>query len=290
MRREQRQVLATNDDRYCLARNTGDRESRVVHRGREFVMRPGAMVLLGESKNQVGDRMSYVAYVAFDDHAEVLRLGYRPQADDPVSGECIWQAFKTALVGDSIGITVYSPEAQGTGRAVMAHADWIADTERGPVDLMGNRPSVKIGEDDCAWTDGRACLARCESGDASACFSLGMDLLVRDQPQPGEVLMSRACRLGVAEACTNRAADQLRQDRQAPEAQRCAYASFEKTCRIGDAWGCSMLGGLLSRGEGVERDLDKARIALERACDLDPGTAACDSAKKTLTRLKGESQ
>ena len=46
VRREKRQVLETNDDRYCLARNTGNRESRVMHRGREFVLRPGAMVLL----------------------------------------------------------------------------------------------------------------------------------------------------------------------------------------------------------------------------------------------------
>jgi AraC-like DNA-binding protein len=46
VRRERRQVLATNDDRYCLARNTGIHEARVVHRGREFRMRPGAMVLL----------------------------------------------------------------------------------------------------------------------------------------------------------------------------------------------------------------------------------------------------
>jgi AraC-like DNA-binding protein len=46
VRREQRQVLATNDDRYCLVRNTGTRESRVMHRGREFVLRPGAIALL----------------------------------------------------------------------------------------------------------------------------------------------------------------------------------------------------------------------------------------------------
>src|SRR3979411_2403540 len=46
VRREKRQVLATSDDRYCLARNTGNRESRVIHRGREFVMRPGSMMLL----------------------------------------------------------------------------------------------------------------------------------------------------------------------------------------------------------------------------------------------------
>ncbi len=46
VRRERRQVLQSNDDRYCLARNTGDRAAQVVHRGREFTMRPGAMVLL----------------------------------------------------------------------------------------------------------------------------------------------------------------------------------------------------------------------------------------------------
>ncbi len=46
VRREKRQVIETGDDRYCLARNTGDRPSQVSHRGREFAMRPGAMVLL----------------------------------------------------------------------------------------------------------------------------------------------------------------------------------------------------------------------------------------------------
>lgn len=46
VRREKRQVLETGDDRFCLARNTGDRSSQVIHRGREFTMRPGSMVLL----------------------------------------------------------------------------------------------------------------------------------------------------------------------------------------------------------------------------------------------------
>src|SRR3954451_248139 len=46
VRRERRQVLQTNDDRYCLARNNGDREATVVHCGREFSLRPGALVLL----------------------------------------------------------------------------------------------------------------------------------------------------------------------------------------------------------------------------------------------------
>jgi AraC-like DNA-binding protein len=46
VRRDRRQVLATHDDRYCLARNTAERDSLVAVRGRESVMRPGSMMLL----------------------------------------------------------------------------------------------------------------------------------------------------------------------------------------------------------------------------------------------------
>jgi AraC-like DNA-binding protein len=46
VRRERRQVLATNDDRYCLARNAGNRAAQVIHRGRELTLRPGSLVLL----------------------------------------------------------------------------------------------------------------------------------------------------------------------------------------------------------------------------------------------------
>jgi AraC-like DNA-binding protein len=46
VRREKRQVIETGDDRFCLARNTGDRASQMIHRGREFALRPGSMVLL----------------------------------------------------------------------------------------------------------------------------------------------------------------------------------------------------------------------------------------------------
>lgn len=46
VRREYRQVVETNDDRYCLARNTGEHESTVIHRGREFTLRPGSIMLL----------------------------------------------------------------------------------------------------------------------------------------------------------------------------------------------------------------------------------------------------
>ncbi len=46
VRRELRQIRASDDDRYCLARNVGPRAARVTHRARECLMRPGSMVLL----------------------------------------------------------------------------------------------------------------------------------------------------------------------------------------------------------------------------------------------------
>jgi AraC-like DNA-binding protein len=46
VRRELRQVLETNDDRYCLVRNSSARASTLMHCGREFTLRPDAIALL----------------------------------------------------------------------------------------------------------------------------------------------------------------------------------------------------------------------------------------------------
>jgi AraC-like DNA-binding protein len=46
VRREKRQVLATNDDRYCFARNAEAHDAYVVHRGKKFRLRPDSMAIL----------------------------------------------------------------------------------------------------------------------------------------------------------------------------------------------------------------------------------------------------
>jgi AraC-like DNA-binding protein len=46
VRRSKRLVRITNDDRYCLARHAGFTTAQLVHRGREFSLRPGSLVLL----------------------------------------------------------------------------------------------------------------------------------------------------------------------------------------------------------------------------------------------------
>ncbi len=46
VRRERRQIVQTNDDRYCIARNAQPHDAWVVHRGKEFRLRPGSMAVL----------------------------------------------------------------------------------------------------------------------------------------------------------------------------------------------------------------------------------------------------
>ena len=42
---------------------------------------------------------------------------------------------------------------------------------------------------------------------------------------------------------------------------------FKEGCDLGDAQGCSRLGGLYEKGETVERDLAKAKTLLGKACE-----------------------
>src|SRR5215831_15699819 len=45
VRRERRHVVASQDDRYCLTRNTSALDAQVIHPGSEFIVRPGALTL-----------------------------------------------------------------------------------------------------------------------------------------------------------------------------------------------------------------------------------------------------
>ncbi|HEY1136652.1 MAG TPA: hypothetical protein VGE64_04085 [Xanthomonadaceae bacterium] len=257
-----------------------------IEDGKVDLVRTGKhTILFTAAKPDAADRRFYVAYIALQTEPRVLRVGYRPPAGDPAMGECVWQSFKTALIGDGVGVAVYTPTTKSVADAVIAHVDWAEDAGRCPVDLLGNTPQAVIGDDACIWTDGSACLKRCESGDANACYGLGRDLLVREQPQSAGMLLSRACRLGVVPACTNRAIEQFGRDQQSAVTQRCAYLSVEKTCTLGDAWGCAMQGSFLRKGNGVARDLDKARAVLEKACGDAPETDACASARRTLRKI-----
>jgi hypothetical protein len=59
-----------------------------------------------------------------------------------------------------------------------------------------------------------------------------------------------------------------------------ALALGEDACRLGDADGCMLVGGLLSEGAHVERNQEKARAVFERACQLGNQRACTLAAQK----------
>lgn len=87
VRREKRQVLATNDDRYCLARNAESHDAYVVHRGKEFRLRPGSMAILRLDETFLGaDGTGYKRFTNVHLPSGALQAMVR-NADDMVGVE-----------------------------------------------------------------------------------------------------------------------------------------------------------------------------------------------------------
>jgi TPR repeat protein len=92
-------------------------------------------------------------------------------------------------------------------------------------------------------------------------------------------LFLRACRLGDSSACTNAAAGRKSMD-------ECSVRTFERTCeQTGDAWGCAMLGLALAKGEGIARDVERARTVLRKACEKAQDDPACAAATRLLGQI-----
>lgn len=102
-------------------------------------------------------------------------------------------------------------------------------------------------------------------------------------------LFLRSCKLGIDSGCTNAAAglgpDPIGQNVSASRIQ-CENRTYEIVCAKGDPWACTMLGNHLGRGIGFEIDYDRARTALESACDLDAASEACEYARKNLEGIE----
>ena len=121
------------------------------------------------------------------------------------------------------------------------------------------------------------CLSRCLLGSANHCVALAFNLQSEEvESKYHERLYALGCKYGSVTACTNRAAGIMRFD---PERKECFAKSFELTCGEQDAWGCTMYGLVLSRGIGVEKNIDKAQKALKVGCIHGIGDEACRSAK-----------
>ncbi|EJN08570.1 transcriptional regulator containing an amidase domain and an AraC-type DNA-binding HTH domain [Bradyrhizobium sp. YR681] len=121
VRREKRQVIETGDDRFCLARNTGDLPSQVIHRGREFTMRPGAMVLLKlDEPFFAADGASHKRFTNVHLPVDTLRAMV-PDVDDLVGCE-LEPGGALSLAMDYSDLLLHHPAAADeAGMAIAAH-------------------------------------------------------------------------------------------------------------------------------------------------------------------------
>ena len=121
VRREKRQVIETGDDRFCLARNTGDLPSQVIHRGREFTMRPGAMVLLKlDEPFFAADGASHKRFTNVHLPVDTLRAMV-PDADDLVGCELEPGGALSLAMDYSDLLLRHSAAADEAGMAIAAH-------------------------------------------------------------------------------------------------------------------------------------------------------------------------
>ncbi|MEF3367041.1 sel1 repeat family protein [Methylocystis sp. 9N] len=146
------------------------------------------------------------------------------------------------------------------------------------------------GSADCA-THPEKCYRACVAGGPEHCFRLALAFQENEDvvaPRYAQRMFSMACALGEAAGCTNRAAhmrngadegDPLKALSQ-PEKDRCQFRSFKIACAKNDNWGCAMLGQAYSEGEGVRKNVKRARRYYLKSCRLDADFDACAFARR----------
>ncbi len=175
--------------------------------------------------------------------------------------------------------------------------------------------------DECA-TERDTCRRDCLHGDADACLNLAFATQGNADDNTRDLAIeldyfARACKGGLALACTNWAA--TRRYAPDPPPMSCLYRVFDKACAAGDAFGCSMTARILiefprtafdpwigynqlvnacdrylgppcrflalyiERGEFGVPDGERIKVLLQRACDGDDEDACGHtSAEETM--------
>ena len=153
---------------------------------------------------------------------------------------------------------------------------WLVD-DSCPADVM---PATMVKGDYSQCMDGAAsCIATCKAGGAVACYGAALHQQAQQHLKLSDALFLRACKLGEASGCTNRAASLLSlSPNPMPTTLRCASATFERSCAAHDPWGCTMFATMLMRGMGVVQDLNRARTVLDYSCIHGETDPACEAA------------
>ncbi|MBO0766167.1 MAG: sel1 repeat family protein [Hyphomicrobiaceae bacterium] len=191
-----------------------------------------------------------------------------------------------ALVLASTGLDALSANADDDAKALLdsmqaTRPDWLPSLDKCPADVM------PAGETKSGFYEGRCegnlkeCLSHCQNGDGSDCYASAVALQKVKNSPVSEALFLRACALGVASGCTNRAASMV----SGHDGEPCAIRTFAAACDRLDPWACTMFGFHLVRGIGIGKDHERARQVLSKSCQHGETDEACRAARALMKEL-----
>jgi TPR repeat protein len=168
-------------------------------------------------------------------------------------------------------------------RALLIIALLAACRREEPVPAAERTPSVaaclgdELGPLRLKWTqrevcedDRAACSKSCSAGDGDACLTLALKLQISERNQRHDgiettQLFARACKLGLAAACTNWGAGRLFGDEAADVP--CLYRVFAAACDARETFGCSMMARIMIEWPRTPFDPWIGYSQLVNACD-----------------------
>lgn len=160
--------------------------------------------------------------------------------------------------------------------------DWLPDLDTCPADVMPARATpINYAKDRCAAALGW-CLRSCRAGVASECYSAALVVEEMHDGPVADALFLKACGLGFASGCTNRAARM-----KGGGSESCAVRTYDMACERDDPWACTMSAFHLIRGIGIAKDDARARQVLTKSCRFGEDDPACKFAR-SLQREIGD--
>jgi TPR repeat protein len=159
---------------------------------------------------------------------------------------------------------------------------WLPSLDQCPADVMPTRETKSDFYEGRCKSTLEQCLRNCGAGNAGDCYASALILqsVKEDSPVPNALFL-RACALGVASGCTNRAAAM-----DSGPGVPCAVRTFAAACDRNDPWACTMIGMHLVRGIGIDKDHERARQLLSKSCRYGETDEACRAAKGLMKEIR----
>ncbi len=130
--------------------------------------------------------------------------------------------------------------------------------------------------------------ARCDDGDAQACYAAGQYFRASGRVEDAGLafgFFQRGCELGSAPSCTLTGYFYDHGHYPSADSERAAEF-FLKACEMGDATGCTNLGLLYNAGRGVPQDQGTALRFFEMGCERESGRG-CTQAGRSHQQGRG---